>query len=186
MSGLSDKAAKAEESGEKAQEAHDTVTENKAHSCGLLDTIMGVVAAPVAGGLVFKAIYYLLVVFVMIWFIVCLADVSRTFDKPITEVKNIFNQTLPYPDVYFCVSFCLDYLIFLAELIQLLSYFPGHSDPCIYNGRLNEVPNVQVHPARNEQTQDQVNQVPRVVFHTWRSRRHGQELCRVLHSGCCV
>jgi hypothetical protein len=61
---------------------------------------MGVVTAPVAGSCFFKAIYYFLVVFVIIWFIVCLAGVARTFNLPITQVTTTFNRTLQYPDVY--------------------------------------------------------------------------------------
>merc|ERR1711865_135467 len=103
MDASSATAAKANESGENANKLAEDTNENKKEGCGLMDKIMSLVAAPVAGGFCFKAIYYLLVVFVMIWFLVCLAGISATFNKPITEVTNTFNETLAYPDVYFCV-----------------------------------------------------------------------------------
>merc|ERR1711871_224537 len=58
---------------------------------------------PVAGPMVIKLIYNLLLLAVFILFISLLAEAAPTWNTPIVEVKAKFMKELEYPDMYFCI-----------------------------------------------------------------------------------
>jgi hypothetical protein len=96
-------ADEAKDKAEAANETKNAAMENKGHACNFFDQVMGIVAAPVAGGCLSKVLYYFLVLSTLGFFLSCLVNVIPTFSKPISEVSSRFNQTLQYPDSYFCV-----------------------------------------------------------------------------------
>lgn len=71
---------------------------------GIKDKMLDLVTAPVAGPFAFRILYFICVLGVFVYFFYLIIDAAATtWTEPVTELDQVFELELEYPDIYTCV-----------------------------------------------------------------------------------